>query len=204
MRHPQASVLVGSAWMTGTRPVRTRERGSALWRSPCKSAEVYSCTPFRGSSWPGLSRPPPQPRHAAFAPPPSVCACWVGVDDRNKSGQDAREGFGMVATPPTTIREVRRDSFARDAVLAQALNFDGRRRVDLVDRLRQRRVELGFAHVVPEIADQSAREAGDHPVIGGKASAGVGPRIAARKRHDPGNPIVTDQVRIEVGHCREW
>ncbi len=78
LRHPRA--VRGSAWMTGTRPVRTRERGSALWRSPCKAAEVYRCDPFRGSSWPGLSRPPTPPRHAGFAPPPAsmlVGSAWI-------------------------------------------------------------------------------------------------------------------------------
>src|SRR5436190_10709860 len=70
-----------------------------------------------------------------------------------------------------------------------ASNLDGRGPVNVVDRFCQRRFKLGIAHRTSQILGERSREARDHAVIGGEASAGVGSRIAARKRDNPSHAL---------------
>ncbi len=92
---------------------------------------------------------------------------------------------------------------ARHHRASRRSGLHGRGAIDLVDRLRQRRVELGIAHRVLETLGEGAREARDHAVIGGKALAGIVPRVAAGERDDPGHALVLDQRRVEIRNVRD-
>ena len=108
----------------------------------------------------------------------------VGLDLRPKVSWKR----GGVLTPP-------RFTSGRDLV--------DRGLVDLVDRGAERLVELGLAHRALEPFGQRAREARDHAMVVGEPRARVGPRVAARERHDAQDPLVLDQRGIEIGDVRD-
>src|SRR3546814_14320980 len=71
--------------------------------------------------------------------------------------------------------------------------------VDLVDRLAQRAVEFLVAHLVAQVGEQSARDAGDHAVVLRKLSAGLLARADARKRPDAQHAWTAEQRIAEDG-----
>ncbi len=87
---------------------------------------------------------------------PQRLCLWVGVDDRNKSGQDAREGFGIVAITLQGCLALQLHSFQRVVLagLVPATHAAEARRLCSIPSVRACRVGLDDRNT----SGQDARE----------------------------------------------
>jgi hypothetical protein len=79
---------------------------------------------------------------------------------------------------------------------AQAGFLHRRRPMDIVDRLPKRAVELLVAHLVPQILEQGAAEAGNHAAVASQLGAGLRPAEATGEGDHAQHARVLDQ-RVE-------
>ena len=137
-----------------------------------------------------------QPDLSDHLRPQMQCRAGVGPIRKGKIGPVARAGLIFLAAicrPSDLIASVQPTIELPSPAPSRESNLHGRGPIDLVDGFCQSRVELGIAHRMPEVFDQRPRKARDHAVIGGEAFAGVGARVAAGKRDNPGHALMLRQ-----------